>query len=76
MQSKDEKHSKKRVQPEDAEMGSLSTDDQMKEPRQFKKAKRRTKEDQPIIDEETGEQIEFEDDSDDGEVYMDEQEVV
>jgi hypothetical protein len=62
----------------------MSTDDlstsKMHE-RTIKKAKRKmnNQEEQPIIDEETGEQLEFEDDSDrsEGDVqHMDDQEVV
>lgn len=61
-------------------MGSTTTDDQPKVPkeqRRIVKAKRRQR-DEPIIDPETGEQMEFEDDSEEesNAQYMDEQEVV
>lgn len=78
-----QKHSKtnKRPQTEDAEMGSESTETQITSKvheRVIKKAKRRTEdqEEPVIIDEETGEQIEWEDDSEDSGVHMDEQEIV
>ena len=74
---------KKRSRAEDAEMGSTTTDDMhpFKGERRIAKGKRRAKELQPIIDQETGEEIEYEDDSSELEeernaVYMDEQEVV
>jgi hypothetical protein len=74
---------KKRVKPEDHEMGSTTTDDvhPLKGERRIAKGKRRAKDSNPIIDEETGEAIEYEDDSSDldedkNAIYMDEQEVV
>jgi len=74
-----EKHPKKRsaAQTEaDAEMNSTTTDD-LKQDRKIKVAKRKAKPNAPIIDKETGEQIEMdgETSSDEGE-YMDGQEVV
>ena len=65
---------------EDQEMGSTTTDDQKQhaQPRRIAKAKRRADKQQKIIDPETGEELEFEDDSEfeDEENYIDEQEVV
>ena len=58
-------------------MGSTTTDDQ-NQPRRIAKAKRRVDKNQKIIDPETGEELEFEDDSDfeDEENFIDEQEVL
>ena len=60
-------------------MGSTTTDDQKQnQPRRIAKAKRRVDKQQKIIDPETGEELEFEDDSDyeDEENFIDEQEVI
>ena len=80
MESNPQNTPKKRGNPEDEHMMSSSTTEEKSEVRQIKKAKRRAKEDTPLVDED-GNELSFEEDSEDMEenqkaVYIDEQDVV
>jgi hypothetical protein len=73
------KNTHKRSANDDAMMSSATTEEKS-EIRQIKKAKRRVKEDAPLVDED-GNELSFEEDSEDMEdnqkaVYIDEQDVV
>ena len=80
MESKAKNTHKKGRNPEDDQMMSSATTEEKSEVRQIKKAKRRAKEDAPLVDED-GNELSYEEDSEDMEdnqkaVYIDEQDVV
>lgn len=77
-QVKNRKRDREGAEGDDQEMQSTTTDDQAQGPRKIVKAKRRAdKNNKAMIDPETGEEIEFEDDSDDmDDQCIDEQDVI
>jgi|TARA_B110001450_G_scaffold161323_1_gene150364 hypothetical protein len=77
-QVKNRKRDREGAEGDDQEMQSTTTDDQAQGPRKIVKAKRRAdKNNGAMIDPETGEEIEFEDDSDDmDDQCIDEQDVI